>query len=63
MRVARTKASKLREGDQIVFTVARVLGVQGRKPKDGSPLMKLEYEDGTVEVLREDDIVQVIRPT
>jgi hypothetical protein len=63
MRVARTKASKIREGDQVVFTVARVLGVQGRKPTGGAPLMKLEFEDGTVEVLREDEIVQVIRPT
>lgn len=34
---------------------------QGRKPRSGSPLMKLEYEDGTTETLREDDSVQVLR--
>ena len=62
MRVARTKASKIREGDQVVFRVTRVLGMQGRKPKSGGSLMKLEFEDGSVEVLREDETLDVIRP-
>lgn len=62
MRISRVKAKSLREGDKIVVTVARVMGMQGRKPSTGSPLMKLEYEDGTSEALREDDIVEVIRP-
>lgn len=62
MRISRVKAKSLREGDRVVATVARVMGMQGRKPRSGSPLMKLEYEDGTTEALREDDIVEVIRP-
>lgn len=61
MRITRTKAIKLREGDQIVVTVTRVMGMQGRKPKEGSPLMRVEYEDGTFETLREDQDVRVIR--
>jgi len=62
MRITRIKARNIHEGDQVVVTVARVMGVQGRKPKSGSPLMKLEYEDGTTETIREDDSIQVIRP-
>ena len=62
MRIAKVKARNVREGDQIVTTVARVLGVQGRKPLSGSPLMKVEYDDGTTETLREDDTVEVLRP-
>lgn len=62
MRIARVKARNIREGDQVVATVSRVMGVQGRKPKSGAPLMKLEYEDGTSEMLREDQAVQVLRP-
>lgn len=62
MRVQRVQAKRLREGDRVVVTVSRVLGVQGRKPSDGSaPLMKLEFEDGTVETLREDAQVEVLR--
>jgi len=61
MRIARVKARNVREGDKIVVTVSRVMGVQGRKPKSGSPLMKFEYEDGTTETLREDDSVEVLR--
>ena len=62
MRTARVKARNVREGDKVVSTVARVLGVQGRKPRTGSPLMKFEFEDGTTETLREDDTVEVLRP-
>lgn len=62
MRISRVKAKSLREGDKVVVTIARVMGMQGRKPRSGSPLLKLEYDDGTTEALREDDIVEVIRP-
>lgn len=61
LRIARIKARNINEGDLIVVRVARVLGVQGRKPTSGAPLMKLEYEDGTTETLREDDSVEVLR--
>ena len=61
MRLSRIKARNVREGDKVVVTVARVMGVQGRKPRDGAPLMKLEYDDGTSEVLREDQQVEVLR--
>lgn len=63
MRLTRIRARNIREGDKLVFTVSRVMGVQGRKPSEGAPLMKLEYSDGTTEVLREDDHVEVLRPT
>jgi hypothetical protein len=62
VRISRVKAKSLREGDKIVVTVARVMGMQGRKPRSGAPLLKLEYEDGTTEALREDDVVEVLRP-
>jgi hypothetical protein len=61
MRITRVKAKNLREGDDIVVTVSRVMGMQGRKPRDGAPLMRLEYDDGTTEVLREDDTIRVLR--
>ena len=61
MRFSRILAAKLRKGDKVVVTVARVMGVQGRKPRDGAPLMKLEYEDGTTETMREDQPVVVVR--
>lgn len=61
MRLTRIKAKNVREGDKVVVTVARVMGVQGRKPRDGAPLMKLEFEDGTSEVLREDEQIEVLR--
>lgn len=44
-----------------MVTVARVMGVRGRKPQSGSPLMQLEYADGTTETLREDDPIEVLR--
>lgn len=61
MRLTRIKVKSLREGDKVVVTVARVLGVRGRKPTSGAPLMKLEYEDGTTETIREDETVEVLR--
>jgi hypothetical protein len=61
MRVSRVAAKNVRGGDRIVVTVARVMGMQGRKPANGSRLLKLEYEDGTTEAVREDDIVEVLR--
>ena len=63
MRISKIKARSIREGDRVVVTVARVLGVQGRKPTKGAPLMKLEFSDGTTLTLREDDPLEVIRPT
>ena len=61
MRLTRIKAKNLREGDKVVVTVARVMGVRGRKPSSGAPLMQLEYEDGTTETIREDQAVEVLR--
>lgn len=63
MRISRIKARNVREGDEIVVTVTRVMGVQGRKPRDGAPLMRLEYDDGTTETLREDQPLRVLRST
>ena len=60
MKIRKTKAGRLREGDQVVVTVHRVLGMQGRKPKEGAPLLKVEYEDGTTEVMREDQSIRVL---
>lgn len=62
MRISKTKARRLKPGDEIVVRVARVMGMQGRKPSDGSAaLMKIEYDDGSTEVLREDHVVEVLR--
>lgn len=62
MRLTLTKAKNLREGDRVVVTVARVKGMQGRKPQNGAaPLMCVEYDDGTHEVLREDCRVEVLK--
>ena len=51
----------MREGDRIVVIVGRVLGMQGRKPSSGAPLMKIELDDGTTAVLREDAYMRVLR--
>ena len=61
MRVATVRAKSVREGDQIVVTVSRVLGMQGRKPKGRAPLMKIELDDGTTWTLREDERLAVLR--
>jgi len=59
----KVRAKRLREGDQIVVTVARVMGMQGRKPRDGAPLMRIELDDGTTWTLREDEQLPVLRPS
>lgn len=61
MRLTRIKARNIREDDKVVVTVARVMGVRGRKPATGAPLMQLEYEDGTTETIREDEALEVLR--
>lgn len=61
LRISRVKAKNLKEGDKIVMTVSRVMGMQGRKPANGAPLLKLEYDDGSTETFREDDVVDVLR--
>jgi hypothetical protein len=62
LRVSKTKAKRLKPGDEVVVRVARVMGMQGRKPSDGSAaLMKVEYDDGSTEVIREDHVVEVLR--
>jgi len=62
VRITRIRAKNLKDGDKIVMTVSRVLGMQGRKPATGSPLLKLEYEDGSTEAIREDEVVEVVLP-
>jgi hypothetical protein len=37
------------------------MGMQGRKPRDASPLMKLEFDDGTTLTVREDEQLRVLR--
>jgi hypothetical protein len=63
MRVSKVRAKNVREGDQVVVTVGRVLGMQGRKPQQGAPLMKIELDDGTSWTVREDEQLQVLRGT
>ena len=61
MRISKVRAKRLQSGDQVVVTVHRVLGMQGRKPKDAAPLMKLEFDDGRTEIIREDAFLRVLR--
>jgi hypothetical protein len=61
VQLRRVKAISINLGDKIVVTVARTMGVQGRKPPSGSPLMRLDYADGTVETMREDALLEVLR--
>jgi hypothetical protein len=61
VRVLKVRAKRIREGDQIVVRVARVMGMQGRKPRDGAPLMRIELDDGTTLTLREDAQLPVLR--
>ena len=42
-------------------TVARTLGVQGRKPKTGAPLMRVEFVGGETVRVREDKALRVAR--
>lgn len=60
--IRRKQARNLREGDAIVLRVERVMGMQGRKPRDGrAPLLRVEYDDGTSQTIREDEMVRVVR--
>ena len=60
--IRKKRAKNLREGDAIVLRVERVMGVQGRKPRDGrAPLLKLQYDDGTEQTIRGDALVRVVR--
>jgi len=61
MRLSRVQARNLREGDKLVVTVERVLGVQGRKPRYAAPLMRLCLSDGWELVVREDERLEVLR--
>jgi hypothetical protein len=61
VRFSKIRARSVKEGDQVVVTVARVLGMQGRKPSQGAPLMKIEFEDGTTWSVREDEQLRVVR--
>lgn len=61
MELREVRSSEVIEGDLLVFRVRRVLGMQGRKPSKGSALLRIEYEDGTSETFREDQLVTVIR--
>lgn len=60
-----TIAKRLRPGDVILNgesgTVRRTLGVQGRKPKTGAPLMRIEFFSGDTIRVREDHPVRVAR--
>jgi hypothetical protein len=60
MRIRKVRARRLREGDQLVVTVQRVMGMQGRRPREGARLMKVECADGSTEVMREDQPVQIL---
>jgi hypothetical protein len=58
-----TIAKRLRPGDVVIDgvakTVGRTLGVQGRKPKAGAPLMRIEFLDGESVRLREDQPLRI----
>lgn len=61
MATRRKQAKNIREGDTVVLTVERVMGMQGRKPKDGrAPLLRVQYDDGTTHTIRGDEMVHVI---
>ena len=60
-----TIAKRLRPGDVVLDgeakTVGRTLGVQGRKPKTGTPLMRIEFLDGETLRVREDQPLRIAR--
>ena len=60
-----TAAVRLLPGDVLLGegqrSVQRTMGVQGRKPKAGSPLMRIVLDDGEVIRLREDAPVRIRR--
>ena len=62
-----TIAQRLQPGDVVLNgeakVVGRTLGVQGRKPKTGAPLMRIEFLDGETIRIREDQAVRIARAT
>lgn len=60
-----TIAKRLQPGDVVLDeeakTVGRTLGVQGRKPKSGAPLMRIEFVDGETIRVREDQALRIAR--
>lgn len=62
-----TTANRLRPGDVVhdgdAKTVGRTLGVQGRKPKTGAPLMRIEFLNGETVRVREDQALRITRAT
>lgn len=61
-----TVARRVRQGDVIIVdeasrVVERTLGVQGRKPKTGAPLMRIQFADGETIQVREDSPLRIIR--
>jgi hypothetical protein len=60
-----TTAKRVRQGDVVIDgaprVVGRTLGVQGRKPKTGAPLMRIEFENGEMIRVREDAPLRVRR--
>lgn len=66
MRGVLTIAARLKAGDVVLDgeakLVERTMGMQGRKPKDAAPLMRVVLQDGEVLTVREDAAVRV-KPT
>ena len=58
-----TIAKRLQPGDVVIDgeskTVGRTLGVQGRKPKTGAPLMRIEFLGGETVRVREDQPLRI----
>ncbi len=63
MRGILTINARLRPGDTVLNgsarTVARTMGVQGRKPANGAPLMRIVFDDGEILTVREDTPVRI----
>lgn len=64
MRGVLTIASRLQPGDVVLDggprSVDRTMGVQGRKPKTGAPLMRIVFQDGEILRVREDVALRVL---
>ena len=62
-----TIAKRLQPGDVVLDgearTVGRTLGVQGRKPKTGAPLMRIEFVGGETVRVREDQALRIAGAT
>ena len=63
MRGVLIVAARLQPGDVVLNdgakTVQRIMGVQGRKPKNAAPLMRVVFDDNAVATIREDAPVRV----